>query len=78
MKTPKKCSLLAAQHGPSPAVVAAMFGCTEASVREAYARNAKQLLGMAEQANRMGRKLRGYTGEQLQRMSESAAQKATQ
>lgn len=78
MKTPKKCSLLAAQHGPSPAVVAAMFGVSETGVREAYARNAKQLRGMAEKAIQTGQKVRGFTGEQLKRMAESAAQKATQ
>lgn len=72
------CSLLAAQHGPSPEVVAAMFGVPVAGVREAYARNAKQLQDMAEQSTRTGRKVRGFTGEQLSRMATSAAQKAIQ
>lgn len=71
------CAPFAAQSGPSPAAVAAMFGCTEASVRAAYRRNAEQLREMAAKATLSGRKYRGFTGAELSRMAESAAQKAT-
>lgn len=73
-----KLGPFAAQSGPSPGAVAAMFGVPIENVRAAYRRNAEQLREMARKATASGCKVRGYTGEQLQRLAKSAAQKASQ
>jgi hypothetical protein len=49
----------------SPRLVAKLFGCTEAQARAQYAANAEQLASLATKAERSGKKVNGYTAEQL-------------
>jgi hypothetical protein len=53
--------------------IAQRFGCTVAQVKAQHRRNAEGLLGMADKAARTGKRVNGYTAEQLQRMAERSA-----
>lgn len=44
---------------------AAMFGCTVEQVRAQHEANLRQLRGMLEQAERTGRKVRGFSADYL-------------
>ena len=50
----------------TPAEIAARFGCTVEQAREQLLANAKQMAAMAAKARAAGKKLRGYTAEQLE------------
>lgn len=52
-------------NAPTPQRVAAMFGCTVERVAQQYARNALQLAAMASEADVSGRRVNGYTAEEL-------------
>jgi hypothetical protein len=54
---------------PTVEQVAARFGASVERVRESYRANAVQLTNMAAKAERTGRKVNGYTAEQLRAMS---------
>lgn len=45
--------------------IAKMFGCTEEQAKAQYARNAAQLAEMEAKANSIGRKVNGFTAQQL-------------
>ena len=63
-------------RGPSPSVVASMFGVPVERVRQQYARNARQLRDMASKALATGKPCRGYSAGDLNRLAMSAEQKA--
>ena len=50
---------------PTPADIARVFGVPEANVRRQFARNVASLRGDLTQAEKTGRKVRGYTAEQI-------------
>lgn len=50
---------------PTAPTVARLFRCTVEQVKSQYARNAAQLRRMADKAAASGRKVNGYTAEQL-------------
>lgn len=45
--------------------IAARFGCTVQQVRDQYTANAAQLRSMERKARERGRKVNGYTADQL-------------
>lgn len=47
--------------------LAARFGCTEEQIKAQFARHAAQSAEMAEQAERTGKRVRGYTADELRR-----------
>jgi hypothetical protein len=59
----------AVSSATSADVVAERFGCAPAQARRQYARNAEQLRGMCERALETGRKVNGYTADELARMA---------
>ena len=58
---------------PTIEQVATRFGASVERVRENYRANASELAGMAEKAERIGRKVNGYTADQLRAMSAKMA-----
>lgn len=50
----------------TPAQIAAMFGCSVEQARAQLLANAQQMAGMAAKARAAGKRLRGYTAEQLE------------
>lgn len=73
-----KSDPFSAVRGPSPSVVAAMFGCPVENVRAQYRKNAAQLEAMASEAEKSGKKVNGYTAGDLRRLAKSALEKANQ
>lgn len=65
-------------RGPSPTVVAAMFGVPAERVRAQYLRNAEQLSAMAAKAESTGKLVNGYTAESLRLHAASAKAKANE
>ena len=61
---------------PNPAQIAGLLGCTEAQIRAQFAQNAKQLAAMADKAKTTGRKVNGYTAEELRSSADEAASKS--
>lgn len=45
--------------------IAARFNCTPEQVRAQYRRNAVQLAAMAERARKTGKRVNGYTADEL-------------
>jgi len=52
--------------------IAQILGASESAVRRQYAKNAEQLRDMAEQARGTGRKVNGYSAEELDRRAANA------
>ena len=65
-------------RGPSPTVVAAMFGVPAERVRTQYLRNAAQLEAMAAKSESIGRPVNGYSAENLRKLAASAKAKANE
>jgi len=65
-------------RGPSPSVVAAMFGTTVDRVRAQYRRNAAQLAEMADKATATGKPVNGYSAESLRKLAASAIAKSNE
>lgn len=59
------------------AQIANLFGCSEARVREQFRRNSAHLTAMAEQAERTGRKINGFTAIELREKAAAMANRAT-
>lgn len=53
-----------------------MFGCTPAQLRAQHARNADMLAGMLAKAESTGRKVNGYTADELRKLHNAAQQRA--
>ena len=62
---------------PTTAQIAKLFGCSEQQVRDQFHANAAQLTRLADKSKRTGRKVNGYTAEQLSRHAAFAANKAS-
>jgi hypothetical protein len=61
---------------PTTAQIARIFNCTEQQVRDLFAKNAQQLAGMADEAERTERKVNGYTAKQLRDHAAATAARA--
>lgn len=57
-------------NAPSLQKQGLLFGCTADQIRRQYAANAAQLLSMAEQAKRSGKKVNHYTEAELRAKAE--------
>ncbi len=53
---------------PTTEQIASRFGCTPEQVRAQFARNAEGLAKMLARAESTGRKVNGYTADQLRQM----------
>lgn len=73
-----KSDPFSAVRGPSPSVVAKMFGANVENVRAQYRKNAAQLESMADEAEKSGKKVNGYAAGDLRRLAKSALEKANQ
>jgi hypothetical protein len=58
------------------ATQAKIFGCTVAQVRAQHARNADVLAGMLSKAESTGRKVNGYTADELRTLHQAAQRRA--
>ena len=56
--------------------IAKMFGCTEEQAKAQYARNAAQLAEMEAKAASTGRKVNGFTAQQLADLRKKAENNA--
>ena len=56
--------------------IAKLTGCTVEQVRAQQARNASMLAGMLDKATATGRKVNGYTADELRTMHSAATQRA--
>lgn len=54
----------------------AIFGCTPAQLRAQHARNADMLAGMLAKAESTGRKVNGYTADELRKLHTAAQQRS--
>lgn len=63
-------------RGPSPSVVAEMFGTSVDRVRQQYRTNSAQLRKMANKAASTGKPINGYSAESLFKLAESALAKS--
>lgn len=63
-------------RNPSAYAVAALFGVPVENVRAQYRRNAAQLRSMEAKARASGRRVRGYSAEELASLARNAEDKA--
>lgn len=63
---------------PSIEQIARVFGANADSVKALFARNAAELDGMRAKAVRAGKKVNGYTADQLAAMSDNARKRAAE
>jgi hypothetical protein len=57
---------------PTPAQIAALFGCTPDQVRAQFTKNAAQLDSLASKASAKSKKVNGYTAAQLRQLADAA------
>lgn len=62
----------------NPQIVAAVFGCTAEQARAQYLKGAAVLDGMAEKAERTGKRVNGYTADKLRAMAANQRMRAGQ
>ena len=72
-----KLDCLRMGRAPSAYAVAAMFGVPVESVRKQYRKNAVQLRSLEAKARLSGKRVRGYTADELAGLAQNAEDKAT-
>lgn len=60
----------------TPEMVAQVMGCTVEQLRNQHARNANQLAGMLHKAVTTGKKVNGYTADELRKLHLDAQRRA--